>query len=368
MRWLRAVTAVLVLSGLPGLLWAPGMAAQSAKAPPHLAGDLVYQGPNFSIHTLRRVTIRKNDSCAGGRYPMLNLQVVFDVPDDFQLDEDYLVSALPYSRLREIADRICPDAVIIGTSHFFKDRFIGQHKQITDAATVARTRSEMAFSSLTYSQDSNNEPVYSNRLRINGRSWDDVKAFNDAGFKTEDQLAYERERERERQMYQARSDRIGTTRDAYFTERKAALRWPSGDNWTFDVYMRGHGGTEPPPRSPEQRQSVEQHYPSRDGMLLAYVEEAQRQCGAVSPNGTEMIGFTLTNELTGSVSDSQAFPVDRKLYDAYRAAKLSGGAYNVFSLSQVKSYQNDLRSLFGLWACDGPEFGDFIEGILKTDD
>lgn len=368
---MRAGFHILVIwlaLSLGGPQFARPAMAQSAYSPPHKAGEVVHQGPNFTIHTLSIVPIRPNEYCGGGRYPALNLQVVFDVDDDFQLDETFLETALPYALVRGIADEICPDAVIITTSHFFKDRFIGPYKEISDRETVSRSRSEMAFSTLNYAADQGNQPVYSNRLRIDGRSWNDVVAFNAAGQKTEDQIAFERAREKERQTYQAQSDAIGRVRDDYFTAKKAALKWPAGDTWMFDVYVRGGTGEPvPPARSPEQEGALGL-YPSRDGMLLAYVEEAQRQCGAVSPNGTAEIGFTLTDQQSGAVTASESYPVDVKLYEAYRAAKLSTGAYNIFSLSNIKRYQGDLKRLFGLWPCDGPQFGRFIDGILKTED
>ena len=364
-RSISAIVGIVLL----GSVFALNLSAQTTQAPPHLAGKVVDQGANFTIHPLSFVPIRPNEYCGGGRYPTLNLQVVFDVADDFQLDEAYLMSVLPYSRLRDIADRICPDAVIITTSHFFKGRFIGPKKEIADQATLSRTRREMAFSTLNYSNDQGNKPVYTNRLGIKGRSWNDVKAFNDAGFKTEDQIAFEREREKERQAYKAKSDAIAKVRSDYFQARKAELSWPSGDNWMFDVYMAGRqSGPPPPPRSPEWSRQLRFDYPTRGGMVLAYVEEARKKCGALSPNGTAPIGFTLTDGDTGAEVNRQTFPVDVKLYDLYRAEKLSTGAYNAISLSLIKSYQDDMAPLFARWACDGPQFARFIDGILKTED
>ena len=90
--------------------------------------------------------------------------------------------------------------------------------------------------------------------------------------------------------------------------------------------------------------------------------------GAASPNGTVMIGFTLTDSSSGQQMDSQSFPVDVQLRDAYEAAKLSTGAYNAISLSLIKAYQDDLEPLFARWQCDGPEFDRFIDGILNTPD
>lgn len=362
---IRKLAAALALSlGLAG-----PVRAQSNPAPAHHAGEIVDRGANFTIHKQSIMPIRPNEYCSGGRYPTLSLKVVFDVPDDFELTEAYLETYLPYERLRTIADKICPDATIITTSHYFKDRFLDHNKRISDYRTVSTTRREMPFSSLNYSQDAGNTPQYTNRLRLKGRSWNAVEAYDNAGGKTEDQVGFAQQQAADRAALQAKSDAIAKVRRDYFEARKAELNWPSGDNWMFDAYMAGRqSGPPPPPRSPEWHQKLKFDYPTRDGMLLAYVERAQKTCGAASPNGTVMIGFTLTDSSSGQQMDSQSFPVDVQLRDAYEAAKLSTGAYNAISLSLIKAYQDDLEPLFARWQCDGPEFDRFIDGILNTPD
>lgn len=96
---------------------------QGTDAPPHWAGQKVYQGPNFSIHTLSIAPIRKNEYCVTQNNTLV-LQAVFDVPDDFELGETYLASVLPWVLLARIAAQVCPNPKTIITAHYFKDRFI----------------------------------------------------------------------------------------------------------------------------------------------------------------------------------------------------------------------------------------------------
>lgn len=339
--------------------------------PLHYAGDPLYRGENFTLYALDRGTWRTGEHCAGGRYPLFIVSVVFDVPDDFVLSEDYLAATLNEPLLRQLAAQHCPAATMVSTAHYFKGRVIGKKGQISDAATAASEGNgyEKAISRMSLEFGSKSGPRLSNDVRgLRGNySWNDVLAFNTRGLRTEREVDLHQQQRLARQQVIAAEQAKSQARTAWFTAQKAATGWRGRDNWIFEVYLRGHHGI--PAAPPRGKADCEaQKYPAGKGdILLAYVEAAHKTCATVSPNGTQPVGFTLTDKQTGLVEKRGTVNVDRRLKEAYTGAKLYQGAYTLLRLNEIARLQRDLEGLFTVWSCDGPEFGRFIEGILKFD-
>lgn len=336
---------------------------QRIPLPLHHAGKQIYQGDQFTIYLLDRGPWNDDEHCS--RSGSFDLSVVFDVADDFPLDDAYLTSTLNEGLLRQLANQYCPEARFALTAHYFKDRVIGKNGRISDAATVTYEGYERAFTRMTVNFVLDAEPSMTNVLRIRGRTWNDVIAFNERGLKTLDEVEYQNRSKAQRDLAVAMDNDRRVARQDWFKAQKAATGWPGKDDWAFEVYVRGRGGVPAAPaRDVADRQA--QKYPHRSSILLAYVEKAHKTCGTVSPNGTRPITFSLTNKQTGLLENRDTVQVDRRLEEAYSNAKLAEGAYTVFSLNTVAGLQGDMAPMFSIWSCNGPEFQMFITGILKT--
>ncbi len=342
----------------------------------HRAYKSIYKGDNYEIFHPNYVWDRIDPLCS--RSLSFRISVVFDVPPDLQLDEEYLTRTLfREGPLPDLAIDSCPNATSIFAQIYFKDKPLGRNFEITSPTQIKQQGREKEFAIISMQlrgvdnqllgERSYEYMNYSNKMRLKESvSYNDVIVYNENGLRTPEQIAAEEDRKRQQQASRQREINDSAARNAWFAKEKAASNWPGADDWMMDIYMMGGRSTAAaPPRSVEQNRAMT--WPVNSWFAIAaYVELSHKRCGATTPNGASEVTITREDQY-GVQTDSVTIHADSSLAGPYVAFRNNNGGYNALNVIGLNRIQKGYEPMFSRWSCGGAEHARFIRGLAKWD-
>lgn len=343
------------------------------------AGYLIQSTPRFDIHFLAsRWEDGVRPQCPDT--DIANISIIHKVDDDFQIDASYLRAAFADKDFAAPLRANCPGVAGVNAEHYYFQRPMAYNQDPLTLEQAVSSQLQHPVLKTTYRFGAPNSFSADGILkRIGSYAYTDILRYNANGRRTDQQIAAQNEREAEiKRLTIENAERVRIGREAratWFANEKKLSNWPLGDNQLFDVYVRTGTKSGAPPNGRTLSDNMgrrdmlaamagqESFTPYNNHFLVvAYVEQASRLCGADTPNGATT--FALSASRDGYVVNEDTVTVDRKLAARYERSKRHLGiTYRPLILRDVQELQGHMRPLYDSWHCSGPEWKKYIDGL-----